>query len=307
MNQHISHAITRLRVVATLVIVAYHAACPYGGWEAFTGTVGGDKMTSMELINIVFQRLLCNDMLPLFFTLSGMLFYGRKSAHVDALSIFWKKFDRLIVPAALVFLFCSWFDIPFVGHAGPEGHLWFVYVLFLYFSFSLMLKKVSVHVLMFFAVAGYMIYTLTGRLKLDFSPFVFQLLRYYIYFVGGYYLFKHYHLLRKNVVRWPLLCFHILSLWVNFQTGYFLLFNLVILAFIPQGEIASRMVKSLNENSFGIYLIHHVLIVALFQVNFVYQGYADYPLQAITLMFFFILLLAWCLSYILHRIRFTYF
>lgn len=41
MNQQLSHAITRLRVIATLVIVAYHAACPYGVWEAFIGAVGG--------------------------------------------------------------------------------------------------------------------------------------------------------------------------------------------------------------------------------------------------------------------------
>ena len=41
MDRLLSHAITRLRVVATLVIVAYHAVCPYGGWEAFTGTIGG--------------------------------------------------------------------------------------------------------------------------------------------------------------------------------------------------------------------------------------------------------------------------
>lgn len=307
MDRLLSHAITRLRVVATLVIVAYHAVCPYGGWEAFTGTIGGGKTTSIELINIVFQRVLCNDMLPLFFCLSGMLFFGKKSTQSDALSIFWKKFDRLIVPAALVFLFCSWFDIPFVGHAGPEGHLWFVYVLFLYFSFSLMLKKVGVHILMFIAIAGYMVYTLTGRLELDFSPFVLQLLRYYIYFVGGYYLFKYYHLLRKNVVRWPLLCFHILSLYVNFQTGYFLFFNLVILAFIPQGEIVSRMVKSLNENSFGIYLIHHVLIVALFQVNFIYEGYAVYPITAISLMFLGVLVASWSLSAFLNRIKFSYF
>lgn len=307
MDKLLSHAITRLRVVATLVIVAYHAACPYGGWEAFTGTIGGGKTTSIELINIVFQRFLCNDMLPLFFSISGMLFFGKKSTQSDALSIFWRKFDRLIVPAALVFLFCSWLDIPFVGHAGPEGHLWFVYVLFLYFSFSLLLKKVGVHILMFLAIAGYMVYTLTGRLELDFSPFVLQLLRYYIYFVGGYYLFKYYHLLRKNVVRWPLLCFHILSLYVNFQTGYFLLFNLVVLAFVPQGEIVSRIVKNLNENSFGIYLIHHVLIVALFQVNFVYEGYAVYPITAISLMFLGVLVASWSLSAFLNRIKFRYF
>lgn len=58
-------------------------------------------------------------------------------------------------------------------------------------------------------------------------------------------------------------------------------FNLIVLAFIPQKEITNRIIKSLNANSFGIYLIHHVLIIALFQVELVYQGYSNYPFIAI--------------------------
>lgn len=305
MNKQISNVITRLRVISTIVIVVYHAACPYGGWEAFSGTVW-NNINSMEIINFVFQKLLCNDMLPMFFCLSGMLFYGKKDIYKDILMIFWKKFDRLIVPAALIFLFCSWFDIPFVGHASPEGHLWFVYVLFIYFCWALIMNRVSIHILMSFASAGYIVYTFSGRLGLDIHLFVTQLLRYQIYFIGGYYLFNYYDFLRKDFVRWTLLFIHLISLLQNFQTGYYLLFNLVVIAFTPQREIVSRIMISLNKNSFGIYLIHHVLIIALFQISWVYSTYTDYPFISILSMSFGALVLSWILSEILHKIKFSY-
>lgn len=305
MNKQISNVITRLRIISTIVVVVYHASCPYGGWEAFTTTWGG--VNSIELINYIFQKLLCNDMLPMFFSISGMLFYSKIATYNDKLIIFWKKFDRLIVPAALIVLFCSWVDIPFVGHAGPEGHLWFVYVLFIYFCWALIMNRVNIHILMLFASAGYMVYTFSGRLSLDIHPFVSQLLRYQIYFIGGYYLFNYYDFLRKNFIRWTLLFIHLISLLLNFQTGYYLLFNLVVIAFTPQREIASRIMISLNKSSFGIYLIHHVLIIALFQINWVYSTYTDYPFIAVLSMSLGVLALSWILSEILHKIKFSYF
>lgn len=305
MNIQVSNAITRLRVIATIIIVAYHAACPYGVWDAFIEFWG--TKTSKEIINFVFQRLLCNDMLPMFFSLSGMLYFAKKETYKDWLLVFWRKFDRLIVPAALIILFCSWFDIPFVGHAGPEGHLWFIYVLFLYFCWFLTLSRVNIHILMLIAVTGYGVYSFSGRLELSMSSFVLQLLRYQIYFVGGYYMFKYYDLLRKNFIRWLLLLIYLVSLLLDFQTGYYLLFNVVALAFIPQRDIVSRMMRSLNVNSFGIYLIHHILIVASFQLSFVYNSYIDYPLLAIVSMFLVAIIISWTLSEVLHRIKFRYF
>lgn len=57
----------------------------------------------------------------------------------------------------------------------------------------MLLRKVNVHVLMFLATIGYIIYTLSGRLDFNIPPFTLQLLRYQIYFICGYYLFKYYH------------------------------------------------------------------------------------------------------------------
>lgn len=88
MNKQISNVITQLRVISTIVIVVYHAACPYGGWEAFTATIS-NNISSMNIINLIFQKLLCNDMLPMFFSLSGMLFYGKKDTYKDTLLVFW--------------------------------------------------------------------------------------------------------------------------------------------------------------------------------------------------------------------------
>lgn len=51
MNKQISNVITQLRVISTIVIVVYHAACPYGGWEAFTATIS-NNISSMNIIKI---------------------------------------------------------------------------------------------------------------------------------------------------------------------------------------------------------------------------------------------------------------
>lgn len=171
----------------------------------------------------------------------------------------------------------------------------------------MLLRKVNVHVLMFLATIGYIIYTLSGRLDFSIPPFTLQLLRYQIYFICGYYLFKYYNLLRRNFIRWPLLIIHLISLWLNFQTGYYLLFNLVAIAFIPQKNIENHIMKSLNNNSFGIYLIHHVLIIALFQVNFVCQSYINFPLIAIISMSLSLLVASLLLNEVLHKIKFHYF
>lgn len=56
MNKQISNVITQLRVISTIVIVVYHAACPYGGWEAFTATIS-NNISSMNIINLIFQKI----------------------------------------------------------------------------------------------------------------------------------------------------------------------------------------------------------------------------------------------------------
>lgn len=306
MDKEVSNVITKLRVICTVIIVFYHAVCPYGVWGIFSGTMGG-IFSSLDFTNLVFQRCLGNITLPMFFCLSGMLFWGRRGYGVDSLSYFWKKFDRLIIPAALVSLACSFFDIPVVGYASPKGHLWFVYVLFFYFSLALIFRKTRIHVYMLLSICMHISYVFLGKLEIEFSPIIFQILRYNLYFTCGYYLIQYYTVLRKNYVRWPLFLSYLVFFWLNFQSVLFFLFNLLALAFIPQGKIVNRMIKSLNENSFGIYLIHHVLMIALLQEKFIYQSYEDYPLLAMPCMVLLILSISWLLSFSLHKIKFSYF
>ena len=62
-----------------------------------------------------------------------------------------------------------------------------------------------------------------------------------------------------------------------------------------------------DKDSFAIYLIHHVLIFALFQIPFFYYLYETSALMAIPTMFLVLTLLSLYIAEGLHRIVFKYF
>ena len=63
----------------------------------------------------------------------------------------------------------------------------------------------------------------------------------------------------------------------------------------------------LDKDSFAIYLIHHVLIFALFQIPFFYNLYETSALMAITTMFIVLTLLSLAVAEGLRSIDFKYF
>ena len=299
--------IIRLRVLAILVVVAYHCACPYGGWcwEGYQG----DAVMAGQMVSIIFHRVLCNTMLPVFFMISGMLFYAKEEKYlIDRKATIWKKFDRLLIPYFIMLVLCLWLDLPSIGLVSAWGHLWFVRDLFVIFLFSLLLSKVPKWILMCLGVAFYVLFTLCCKYSIPLHEMVEHFSNYYIFFVGGYYLNKHLVVLRRPLMlKWTITIAWLATLLIGVRSVTPLLFCVMIVCLMPDSTVKSKWVQMVDKNSFAIYLIHHVLIFALFQIPFFCYLYDTSALMAIPTMFLALTLLSLCVAEGLHRIGFKYF
>lgn len=70
MTKELSSVITNLRVIAILIVVANHCACPYFvfGWMGYVG----DLVSLNNVLRFIFKDLACETMMPTFFMLSGV-------------------------------------------------------------------------------------------------------------------------------------------------------------------------------------------------------------------------------------------
>ena len=180
-----SNSILRIRVFATLVIVAYHCACPYYMWQ-WAG-YGGDAKEVKSVVDLVFLRILSNTMLPTFFMISGMLFYTYKEHYSDRLKTLWKKFDRLIIPYCLITTFVLGLGLNKIGVSSADGHLWFVRDLFIMFALSLLCYRVKESKLVVVGVLTYVLFFIKSKTGIETNEIVEHLLNYYIFFIGGGY------------------------------------------------------------------------------------------------------------------------
>ena len=305
MTKEWSLVIRNTRVMATIVIVAYHCICPYlvFGWQGYEG----DLLTLNGVLRFIFREMLCTTMLPTFFMLSGMLFYSKKNCYADIKCAFWKKFDRLMIPFVLVFSFCSLTNIPRIGLGMSYGHLWFVSNLFLYFCVALLLYKTREIYLLIGSIICFVIFAWRENLGVTSPIVVGDFMQYAIYFWGGHYVAKYFGWMRtRSVFKWSVLVAWIFALFFHYQIVYKLLFNLVLLSFMPLiGK--NKTIDYLDKQSFRIYLVHHVLLFTLFAFPYFRMLYTDNVMMAITVMFCTLMALTLCVCWILDKVSFKYF
>lgn len=301
-----SNAIKRLRVVATLVIVAYHCVCPYLNFN-WGGNLF-DIVLLNKILQIIFIDVLCFTMLPTFFMLSGMLFYSRKEHYADRLKTLRKKFDRLLVPYALILMFCSFVPIPQIGIAGCWGHLWFVKNLFIYFCIALLMFRVKEVYVFALSFICFIVYCMQSHLGIVIDGEIGRLMQYAVYFYGGYLAARYFHWIRNcQYFRYGVLLAWLVALAIRQQTLFTLLFNVVLLAFVPMTVVTNKAMLYLDKQSFRIYLIHHVLMFALFASPCFQWLYARYAIAAMVLMFVVLLAVTLVICGLLTKMKFRYF
>lgn len=245
-------------------------------------------------------------MLPTFFMISGFLFYSRKEHYSNLKITLWNKFDRLIIPFTIITTICITFNLPMIGVASVNGHLWFIRELFIFFCIALILYHIKEHWIMALGIIGYTLYTLQSRLNFSANEITEHFLMYFFFFIGGHYIALYYNRLRENKIRYSILFLWIAALIAGKQSIYTILFNLVLIGFTPCSPIKNKFLLSINKNSFGIYLLHHIVIFAVFPLPLTQYLYTHHALAAIILMFTIALSASWIICNELKKIGFKY-
>ena len=261
-----------------------------------------------NILRTIFIDVLCFTMLPTFFLLSGMLFYSRKEHYEDRVKTFWKKFDRLMIPYALVFMLCSFINIPKIGIAESSGHLWFVKYLFFYFCIALLFYRIKEIYVFVVSLLCFLCYCLQTHLGIVIDGETGRLMQYGVFFYGGFGIARYFHWLRRNrYLKWMILLVWLFALFVHQQTISTLLFNIVLLAFIPSSTVKNKVLLYLDKQSFRVYLIHHVVMFILFAMPCFQWLYTWHDIVAIAAMFMVLIIISLLICEILSKIKFRYF
>lgn len=251
--------------------------------------------------------MLSYTMLPTFFMISGMLFYSRKQRYADRVATFWKKFDRLMIPYALVFMISLSLGLSKIGIASCWGHLWFVKDLFIFFCIALLAYNIKERWLVSTAAICFLLWCMQAHLGITLGDELGKLMQYGIFFFGGHYVAIYFEWMRKNrFFKWGTLTVWIIALVLHKQTASMVLFNVVAMGFVSVRPVESKMIKYFDQQSYRVYLIHHLVLFGLFPLP-CFHVYAHTAVGAAAIMYIAVIAVTLAVCYVMTKIKFKYF
>ena len=300
-----NNVISRIRILATFVVVAFHCACPLFLWGVESHAAHFE--TGKILFDFIFFRLLPDKLMPSFFLISGLLFYSNKEKYQNRIEAFWKKFNRIIIPMSLIYCLTSCFDIPNIGGGIVAGHLWFLKVLFTFFCLALLFYKVKEWILLVFGIVAYAISLSQRRLGFDIGWYPLFCMHYFLFFIGGHFLSRYYSLLRTRRVQIPLILISLVSVLMNCMSIYSVSFNILLFAFMPEKTLRNPFWTFIDRNSYAIYLLHHILLFSLFLLTPVCWLYSYSVSIAILTTLFVVVASTLFVCWTLRKVNFPFF
>lgn len=278
----LNYKIVNLRALCIILVVLAHSIIIYNGnWNLYATTQSS-----------IILKYLCNLIyifhMPLFFSISGYLaYYSYKK--VDSYKTFaLKKAVRLLIPFIIFGLFWM-IPIRFIANYSgyqdtnlatiiaklligtDSGHLWFLPCLFLIFCVHLLLirhvknTKVQVAIIITLFLIGHFAPLMAGNVLVNLT-----------WFHLGYLINKH-RIDQSKKHAWVLLAASILGVIVYFVAEslfsntyilraikYFDCFFIIMTAYKLVSRRQSKILNSISDLSFGIYLFHSPLIYLSF-------------------------------------------
>lgn len=333
-NDHQSHgrllSVSIFRVISMLMIILFHCMCYSAGfWE--------DYFHCTQPVVLVHDAaaMVVSLALPAFFFVSGFLYaylYVEKNKYRNWKSFTVSKFKRLILPTitwTVVYLAVLPFRYPLSEVLTGIQHLWFLPVLFCIFMivrlvtpWLLAVRKPLVDIVIAFAVVivNYLLLIGYQRIELDDSLLIGRILTYLDYFIVGIMMYKHRFALRNKLLEIILVVLllgcHVACMNIFVTLAHGLVNTIVIIAIcilvmdvlsavsVDGHSIAYRILDSLDKNSMGIYLIHQVLIMVLYQYTSYDESFLTaHPYSAIVALFLSVLLVSWALSSLKRKLK----
>lgn len=216
---------------------------------------------------------------------------------------------------------------------GVSKHLWYVYmILFLYIFMpfiSKFVQKVSNRNLLMLLLGWVALCMLTYNMNLSFykwtDDYQYKLLGYFEYsgfLILGYYLSKIKFNFKGN--KYTYLFVYLITITVSALIAYFsskhdhrlnlriysyfslntIIQSAAIFLFIKEivikNKIIERLITTISAYSYGIYLVHIIVIGVLFR-NGIYWSFAN-PIISIPLLTVFVLLSSWTIIYLIRKV-----
>lgn len=262
-----------LRIIACLMVIMTHSPIPHEGWY-------GPLLSGLSY--------LCNPCIGLFFMISGALLLNKHYKEPFVLSDFLKKrLSRILFPT--LFWFAVGYCLTSLGIKNSErAILWFMYVLAgLYLLTPILLRwlnhakrrEVEFYLLLWGVSLCYPLLNSFIHISVSTKSWIYYFYGYAGYYVLGYYLSKYE--LNKPILIGFILSFLFFSiahplivlvegLDVNFYSVFYYLSISIALQCVAWWllikytssffEAGRRPIENISKMSFGIYLIHVLVL-----------------------------------------------
>lgn len=270
-----NNKIANIRALAIIIVVLGHSIILYStGWGFYQSDYSIpflDKLKSF--INIV--------QMPLFFSISGFLFYYSINKNIKLKDFLIKKAKRLLIPFIIIGI-CWMIPIKLiVNYPGYEelsilqiikalilgtdsGHLWYLPTLFIIFIIVFFTKKNWNKSFPFeLLIASILLIVSYLSPYLNVYSYLNQALQYLYYFYIGALLNKY----SNKKINSYFLCLVTVSIFIlilffnNIKILQFIFATMfILLIYQVMSNKKNRIIEIISENSYGIYLIHSPLI-----------------------------------------------
>lgn len=276
--------VVNLRCIAILFVVFGHSIILYSdSWNYYSTTW---DVPSLDMI----KKWIDLIQMPLFFGLSGYLFWGNYKK-ISFITLVYKKTIRILIPYILVALFwlipirkishykgyvgLNYFEVVFdkIVLGNDNGHLWFLPCLFLCFIFSFMLFKLFdkiqisefIKTICLYIIACIMSYYFYIIPQYVGSEILRSFAMNWIWFCFGALICKHKKYLDIMTKIKPLIV--VVSLILSSALILNLISNIRITKcimltafFLIVSDSSNKFTEFIDKNSFGIYLFHSPLV-----------------------------------------------
>lgn len=325
-----SKKINNLRVLAIILVVLGHSIIIYSSsWDLY-------KTSNKVIFLDYFKKIIDIIPMPLFFAISGYLFYYSHKKYHNFIVFTIKKFKRLMVPFFCVGIFYllpirrlinypgyidkTFFDI-FISNflkASDIGHLWYLPALFFTFLISEVIlfifeniPYICEHIEIFFMIISIILYFMGYRIAFSYPPLMSSY-SYIIWFSLGYFVNKwngiFNSIYNNKLIIIILVLTNIIGLVycglgnnvrVIVNLGIRILTIINLFELIPNST--NKLLDKLGENSFGIYLFHSPLVY----ITFTYIPNIN-PLIMFILNFFVFGLISLLISLLIRNTKFKF-
>lgn len=309
-----------------LMVIAYHCLCYYGIWS------------NSPIINYYYIGLgkFINSIdMPIFFILSGFLYSSKLNENhntTNTIPFIRKKIKRLLIPyiiwgIAINLMFSDQYQFKYIFTG--ISHLWFLLTLMMIFIITHSTRKwwlnISISSLYGATVILLLMAPLNDLIYINLLT-LSRTLQYLPYFFIGIIFSRYYskspiHPHKYSIIILVITCISSLLLCTIDTDDYIIraiskyivipLFSIIIISisWILCQQINFKdtaIIHSLDQNSMGIYIIHHILIVAATSNNSLSTLFITHYIGAPIILFISSLSISWIISILINNSKFRF-